>query len=136
MFLLAAVGSLLVGMILFAIAFSQITERTSILNTTVDLECSFSQERLRSLGKSLSKRQQQRNDERDSSEFSVLRSFLYLHRFIAEQLGFNNYTITNSSNSPVLAVNSTAIDSKSGVPASFSFIPGYRLRHTFWCFST
>ena len=35
----------------------------------------------------------------------------------------DNLTATNSTNSPVLTVNSTAIDAKSGVSATFTFYP-------------
>jgi len=123
MFLLAAVGSLLVGMILFAIAFSQITQRTSILNTTVDLSAVSPKS---DYGVSVSHFLNGNSNGTMKGTLQSSQCCVVFYIFTDSSRNnwvSNNYTITNSSNSPVLAVNSTAIDSKSGVPASFSFIP-------------
>ena len=140
-FLIAAVGSLFVGLILLAIAFSQITQSASILNTTVDLKAASP---YGSYG--VSANYFLKGNSNGTMKGSLQSSQCCVDFYIFTDSSWNNWipnnlTITNSSNSPVLTVNSSAIDSKSGVPASFSFIPDpsatyilafYNLNRSLW----
>jgi len=120
--LLGAVGSLFVGLILLTIAFTQITQSTSILNTIVDLSAvSPKSDYGVSVNYFLNGNNGTMKGTLQSSQCCV--NFYIFTDTSRNNWVSNNFTITNSSNSPILAVNSTAIDSKSGVPASFSFIP-------------
>jgi len=122
-FLIAAIGSLFVGLILLAIAFSQISQSASILNTTADLKAASS---FSSYGVSA-------NYYLNGNSNGIMKGSLQSSQCCVDFYIFtassqnnwasNNFTMTNSSNSPVLTVNSSAIDSESGVPASFSFMP-------------
>jgi hypothetical protein len=120
--LLAALASLFAGLILLAIAFSQITQNTSILNTTVDLSAvSPKIDYGVSVSYFLKGNDGTMKGTLQSSQCCV--NFYIFTDTSRNNWVSNNFTITNSSNSPVLAVNSTAIDSGSGISASFSFIP-------------
>jgi hypothetical protein len=128
-FLIAAIGSLFVGLILLAIALSQITQSASILNTTADLKATSS---FSSYG--VSANFYLNGNSNGTMKGSLQSSQCCVDFYIFTALSqnnwvSNNYTITNSSNSPVLVVNSSAIDPKNGVPASFSFIPDPNLTY-------
>jgi hypothetical protein len=121
--LLAAIGSLFAGLILLAIALSQISPSASILNTTVDLKASSPYS---SYG--VSANYYLNGNSNGTMKGSLQSSQCCVDFYIftdssRNNWASNNFTITNSSNSPVLIVDSSAIDSKSGVPGSFSFIP-------------
>ena len=119
--LIAVIVLFLAGLILLAIAVSEISQSTSLLNTTVDLEAVKPQS---SYGVSASHYLNGYSNGSMKGSLQSAQCCVYFYIFVASSWNnweASNFTITNSSNSPAFVLNSSEIDSKSG--ASFTFVP-------------
>jgi hypothetical protein len=120
-FLVAAIPLILAGLVLLAIAFTQITQNTSILNNTVQLSAKTPY-----LSYGVSANYYLKGNTNGTMKGSLQSSqccvdfYLFTDTLYANWVS-NNFTITNSSNSPILIEDSSKIDSPDGIV--FSFVP-------------
>jgi hypothetical protein len=120
MFLIPALISLILGLIFLAIAFTQISQNTSVLDTIVGPKMTLSETHY-----GVSANYYLNGNSKGTISGTLQSSQCCVDFYIFNNTEWNswdanNFTITNSSNSPVLSVDSKSIDSTNGAPTAFS----------------
>lgn len=126
LFVILALALILAGLVLVSISQTKLSRDAPLVNAIVRVQANESYATPYGVSASYYLDGSSSNGRINGTLLMVQQCCVNFYIFTTDGFGnwtANNQNATNSTNSPVYAVNSSAIDSKSGVSTSFSFVP-------------